>query len=383
MKHLDLFSGIGGFALAIDTVWPNSEHIFCDNDKFCQQVLKKHWPNSKIYEDIREITRQGITSDTDWGRHIHGQSKKQSAKVYDKAQRESVAGIQSSSLCDIITGGFPCQPFSAAGKRRGTEDNRHLWPEMFRVIQLAKPTWVIAENVRGLLTIGGLVFEQVCLDLESADYEVQPFIIPAVGVNAPHRRDRIWFVAHRKNERGGGRASQECGNEERKLESSECQGREVRSESQRCAGQPNDTDTTSNGQQRKREAIKIEKGHATRPEQIRKLEGRFERPYSDATDSESEGGKCRERRERRELAQLQEKLLGWNCAREWDKNWLEVATELCGVDDGLPVELDGFKLSKAGHRTQRLKSLGNAIVPQVAIQIMKAIKQHEQQSADN
>ena len=333
IKHLDLFSGIGGFALAVDTVWPQSEHIFCDNDKFCQQVLKKHWPNSKIYGDIREITRERIITDTNWSGYIYRKFKKQSTKRRNKTQCQSITSIQSPSLCDIITGGFPCQPFSAAGKRRGTEDNRHLWPEMFRVIQLAKPTWIIAENVRGILTIGGgLVFEQVCLDLESADYEVQPFIIPAVGVNAPHRRDRVWFIAHRKNERSGGCASQECGNKERVMESSECQRSEIRSESQGCAGQ------------------------------------------SDATNTEGKGGQCRERRERREHTQLQEELFGWDCAREWNKNWLEVATELCGVDDGLPCELDQFKLSKAGHRNQRLKSLGNAIVPQVAIEIMKAIK---------
>src|SRR4029077_4695613 len=95
--------------------------------------------------------------------------------------------------------GFPCQPFSAAGKRRGTEDDRHLWPEMFRIIQTFKPTWIVAENVRGLATWNnGLVLEQVCTDLEGQGYEVQPFIIPAVAVNAPHRRDRIWFVAYKQ-----------------------------------------------------------------------------------------------------------------------------------------------------------------------------------------
>lgn len=163
MKHLDLFSGIGGFAYAADQVWDNVEHVFCDNDKFCQQVITKHWPEAKQYNDIQEITEE---------------------------------------QADIITGGFPCQPFSQAGLRRGTADDRYLWPEMLRVIQLAQPAWVIAENVRGLLShLDGMVLEQVCLDLEAAGYEVQPLIIPAAAVNAPHRRDRIWFVAYSLDKR--------------------------------------------------------------------------------------------------------------------------------------------------------------------------------------
>jgi DNA (cytosine-5)-methyltransferase 1 len=158
MVHLDLFSGIGGFSLAVDRVWPNSTHIFCDNDLFCQSVLKKHWPNSTIYGDIKQLNPE---------------------------------------TADIVTGGFPCQPFSAAGRRRGTEDDRYLWPEMLRVIRLAKPAWVIGENVGGLTNWNnGMVLERVCTDLEDENYSVQPFIIPACAVQAPHRRDRIWIVAH-------------------------------------------------------------------------------------------------------------------------------------------------------------------------------------------
>src|SRR3990167_5535472 len=139
MLHLDLFSGIGGFAIAVDEVWPGSEHIFCDNDKFCQQVIHKHWPNSKIYEDIREI--KSIT-DTDW---------RQSREQTEQKGWESI-GRRNQEVF-LLTGGFPCQPFSQAGKRKGTADDRYLWPEMFRVIRLTQPQWVIAENVRGLLTI--------------------------------------------------------------------------------------------------------------------------------------------------------------------------------------------------------------------------------------
>src|SRR3990167_4447971 len=211
MNHLDLFSGIGGFALAVDRVWPNSEHIFCDTDLFCQAVLRKHWPNSKIYGDIRTITN------TDWNRLQEQGAEQQTGgdrqlletitdtesgqpRVEEAGDRGKNIGGRGEERIDLLTGGFPCQPFSQAGRRGGTADNRHLWPEMLRVIQLTTPTWVIAENVRGLLTIEqGVVFEQVCLDLETSGYEVQPFIISAVSVNAPPRRDRVWFIANAKH----------------------------------------------------------------------------------------------------------------------------------------------------------------------------------------
>lgn len=163
MKHLDLFSGIGGFSYAADQVWENVEHTFCDIDKFCNKVIRKHWPEAKIYEDIRTITTE--------------------------------------EYFDLLTGGFPCQPFSVSGRKLGTEDDRYLWPEMLRVIRLTSPQWIIGENVGGLVTWNnGLVFERVCLDLEDAGYAVQPFVIPACAVQAPHRRDRIWFVANRNGQ---------------------------------------------------------------------------------------------------------------------------------------------------------------------------------------
>jgi DNA (cytosine-5)-methyltransferase 1 len=131
-------------------------------------VLQKHWKGAKIYKDVKEITKEKLESD----------------------------GVE---LPDIITGGFPCQPFSVAGKQKGTSDDRHLWPEMFRIIQELKPRWVIGENVKGLVNLqDGMVFETVCTDLEGEGYEVRAFNIPAAGVGAPHRRERIWIVAHAK-----------------------------------------------------------------------------------------------------------------------------------------------------------------------------------------
>jgi len=160
MRHGSLFSGIGGFDLAAE--WMGWENVFhCEWMEFPRKVLDYHFPNADSHIDICK---------TDFTKYAN--------------------------TIDILTGGFPCQPFSLAGKRKGTDDERYLWGEMLRAIQEIKPTFVIAENVFGITNIdGGLVFQQVCLDLENEGYEVQPFIIPACAKNAPHRRDRCWFVA--------------------------------------------------------------------------------------------------------------------------------------------------------------------------------------------
>ena len=165
LKVLDLFSGIGGFSLGLERTGHYETVAFCEIDKYCKLILKKHWKGIKIYDDVKEITKERLEAD----------------------------GIESP---EIITGGFPCQSFSVAGKQKGTSDSRYLWPEMFRIIKIFKSKFVIGENVRGIVNIeNGMVFETVCTDLESEGYEVQPFLIPAAGVGAPHRRDRIWFIA--------------------------------------------------------------------------------------------------------------------------------------------------------------------------------------------
>src|SRR3990167_5112026 len=199
--HYDLFSGIGGFAYAIDQVYgkENTKHIFVENNPFCRAIIRKHWPEGEYWGDIRTFI-----ANTECQR-LHTKENKQ--ELESKGGNEFRVE-QSGSI--ILTGGFPCQPFSQAGVRKGTSDDRYLWPEMFRVISEARPEWVIAENVIGLLTIqDGLVFEQVCTDLESQDYEVQAFIIPACAVGAPHRRDRVWIVAH--SQRRGERSKQSKG----------------------------------------------------------------------------------------------------------------------------------------------------------------------------
>lgn len=197
--HIDLFSGIGGFALAaqasgLETV------LFCEKEPFAQRILKKHWPEVPIVDDIRELRNVadtgGIrTSVRGIGREIHNKQRNGEAKKRGRHELESRAISHSQPF--LLTGGFPCQPFSAAGKRKGTEDDRYLWPEMVRVIEEFKPTWVIGENVAGLLSMDdGDLIDQILADLEGIGYECCPLVIPACGVGATHRRDRVWIVGN-------------------------------------------------------------------------------------------------------------------------------------------------------------------------------------------
>ena len=157
LKVLDLFSGIGGFSLGLERTGGFETVAFCEQDDFCQQVLAKHWPGIPIFDDIRKLTADAIGS------------------------------------VDVITGGYPCQPFSQAGQRRGAEDDRHLWPEMYRLVASIRPRWVIAENVAGHISMG---LDEVLSDLEGEGYATWPLVIPACAVGAPHRRDRVWIVAN-------------------------------------------------------------------------------------------------------------------------------------------------------------------------------------------
>ena len=308
MKHLDLFSGIGGFALAADTVFGNVEHTFVEIDPFCQEILKKHWPESEIHHDIRQFITD--TESRESGEQTKRERRKDTgggnSKTYPNTERkgwprkgDNTSGQHGqldrsweNETPYILTGGFPCQPFSQAGKRKGTSDDRYLWPEMFRVIQLYQPQWVIAENVRGLTTWNeGMVLEQVCTDLESEGYEVQPLIIPACSVNAPHRRERVWIIAH---------------NRQQLWQSGSIEGLEADAS---------------------------------------------ERSSSPVSDKRG-------------------------CCPDWERNWQEVAFATCndGVDDGIPRKLGNTTISSARWRREALKAYGNAIVPQVAIEIMKSIK---------
>jgi len=162
LRVLDLFSGIGGFSLGLERTGGFETVAFCEYAEFPRKVLKKHWPDVPIYPDIRELTAERLDAD----------------------------GL---GPVDIITGGYPCQPFSHAGKRLGAEDDRHLWPEMRRLIETLRPAWVIGENVAGHVSMG---LDDVLSDLGTLGYACQAFVIPACAVGAVHRRDRLWLVAN-------------------------------------------------------------------------------------------------------------------------------------------------------------------------------------------
>ena len=191
--HIDLFSGIGGFALAANAAGYDTR-VFCEQDDYCTGVLNRHWPGVPVIRDIREFD----------GSKWRG--------------------------ADLLTGGFPCQGQSYVGKRLGSRDPRWLWKEMYRVICDAAPRYVLAENVPGLITVeGGVLFESVCADLEDAGYEVLTFILPACCKNAPHRRDRVWIVAHASEQRLQGYGGVEGESEERREESGGHSGESCRS----------------------------------------------------------------------------------------------------------------------------------------------------------
>jgi DNA (cytosine-5)-methyltransferase 1 len=162
LKHLDLFSGIGGFSLGLETAGLVETVAFCDFDEYCQQVLKKNFPGVPVYNDVKELNHERLKAD----------------------------GIDT---IDIITGGYPCQPFSVAGRKKGEQDSRHVWPEMFRLIQELRPTWVIGENVGGHIKLG---LDTVLENLESEGYSARTFSISASSIGANHKRERVWIMAH-------------------------------------------------------------------------------------------------------------------------------------------------------------------------------------------
>lgn len=289
MKHLSLFSGIGGFDLAAE--WAGFENIGqVEKDEFCLKVLNKNFPNVPKFTEVKDFPPK------------------------DFAGRP-----------DVISGGFPCQPFSSAGKRKGQTDDRYLWPEMLRVIQSLKPAWVVAENVRGLLSIqSGMVFEQVCADLENAGYEVQAFIIPACAKGAPHRRDRVWFIAY-ANHNGNA----EGGDSYRTGESGEA--------------------TLSSPDERR-------EGSTIPPRRCGKL-GYILRPDSNTNSYRLQGRSAKTKKREYKISQKQFK--GFSNFNDW-KNLPQPT--ILGGHDGIPNRMD------------RIKSIGNAIVPQVAFEIFKNLK---------
>ena len=214
MKILDLFSGIGGFSLGMESTGHFETVKFVEMDKYCQKVLRKHWPNVPIEEDIKNVKGKEFEA-------------------------------------DVIVGGFPCQPMSVAGRQKGTSDSRYLWPEMFRLIREVKPEFVIGENVQGIINIqDGMVLRQVQDDLESEGFEVQCFLIPASGIGAWHQRNRVWIVGH--SEYNGSLATKKSrGNTETTTGTS--QGKKETIELERTSGSRNNENVPNTKSQRTRE----------------------------------------------------------------------------------------------------------------------------------
>jgi len=334
MNHASLFSGIGGFDLAAEWMgWTNVLH--CERDPFCQRVLKYHFPNAKTYNDVKTF------DGTEWQGRV-----------------------------DILTGGFPCQPYSSAGKRLGKDDERHLWPQMCRIISEVAPGYVVGENVRGLLNWnGGVVFEEVCADLEAMGYEVWTGILPAAGVGAPHRRDRIWWVATNSNNY---RTMRRPKGDARQSGAQRLQERNEVQRSDQSGGVWIVTDSEDN---------RCERATSTGCERAEcKLHNRTEVRSCSCTDGcepNATHTKCirlEYSEERGSTCQCETTIRQRTTGHTTSKGWAGFPTEspVCGGDDGLPRELDGVTFSK--WRAESIKAYGNAIVPQVAYQIFQAIQ---------
>lgn len=319
MQIIDLFSGIGGFSLA--GRWVGWETVqFCEIDSYCQKVLQKHWPDVPVHDNIKTLT-------------------------YEKIKQN---GLWKPGEPTIVVGGFPCQPFSQAGKRKGTKDNRYLWPEMLRIISEVKPAWVVGENVAGLLSMeNGRTFETILASLENEGYTVESYLIPACGVGAGHRRDRVWICAHaindtdRRQRRAKGKAEGIQGiNREAGRAGEPCGTGEI--------FQPYVTNPDS-----ARLQTKGAKQQTARVEQCGELGVLTNPNATKPKSSKCEGG-------------------GYGITQKFKKrkqsangSWWQTEPGVGRVVDGLP------------NRVDRIKALGNAIVPQVAYEIFKAIKSYE------
>ena len=342
MNHGSLFSGIGGFDLAAEWMgWNNVFH--CEWNPFGQQVLKHHFPKSISYHDITK---------TDFSIH-----------------RGNI---------DIITGGFPCQPYSTAGLRKGKEDERHLFPEMLRAIKEVKPTWVVGENVRGLVSWNeGLVFHEVYDDLEREGYEVQSFLIPAAGVGAPHQRYRVWFVAYANDK---GRSSRLGEIQSKNGEISEWNDNAKFSDTSIFDA------TNTNSIRHRGWSIKSQSDTSKKQQMDKEIKYNRDRIWSkiegcgtNVTNSSSIGFCGYGEGERPLLETLRTRHgMGEKKRCKNKPNWDNFPTKspICGGDDGIPRELDSISFPK--WRNESIKAYGNAIVPQVAHQIFKAIKEFEE-----
>jgi len=339
LKTLDLFSGIGGFSLGLESTGFFETIGFVEKDKFCQKVLKKHWSNINIEEDIRNVKGEKYQA-------------------------------------DVVTGGFPCQPFSVAGKRKSTSDDRYLWDEMLRVIRETKPRWVIGENVEGIVNINeGMVLRQVLNDLENEGFKSQCIIIPASGIGAWHQRKRIWIMAYSDSNRHVSEIRR--GNGEEK--GIPVQDREKDSTSRQSIGtsdvwQTNNKyvpNTNTGFSIRENEEIQSRGNAITNgSEDVSNSECILPHGCSSTTrnsNTKQSGLECNESGNRNKV---------WcetkRCSEQVGsrKTWWQTESELCGIPNGVSYELDK-------DRSNRIRALGNSIVPQIARQIGLSIMEAE------
>ena len=349
MRHVDLCSGIGGFALGFE--WAGLSHpvLFCDIEPWSRQVLAKHWPDVPITDDVKELA-------SDAGRLVPD--------------------------CEILSCGYPCQPFSQAGKRAGEKDDRHIWPEIFAIIKAKRPRWVVCENVSGHITLG---LDQVLSDLEGEGYAIQPFVIPACAVDAPHRRDRVWIVAHAEshgqpdgtiNEKQGcGKLVAHAGCQRQGAEVSGFGGQSINGS---AAGQWTETrdgfaDSRENVADTSREQNYEQRRVSERKwrtlgwsEQASQQEKRqtsadsIDRCGEDVADTDSQRGCGRD-------AQGQD-------AKTARQSPGHQRHDTRGMETWLPEPAVGRVANGIPRRVDRLKGLGNAIVPQIAMRIGQTIK---------
>lgn len=296
-RHGSLFSGIGGFDLAAE--WMGWENVFhCEWNEFGKKVLNYYWPNAISYDDITK---------TDFSIH-----------------RGNI---------DILTGGFPCQPYSAAGKRLGKEDERHLWPQMLRAIREIAPRYIVGENVYGLVNWNrGLVFDEVQADLEAEGYEVIPAILPACAVGAAHRRERVWFVAH----------AYECATQ------SPGTSGETKSYRSKNNDEPGRWRESTEQFIRRRNVLRI--------------------------DTNANGGGQQGSRRPERQSDTTPKA-DWQKYRVVDDGRWPIESPICNGDDGLSARLDGITLRE--WREESTKAGGNAVMPQLVTELFKSITVHE------
>ena len=325
-KHLDLFSGIGGFSLGLEATGAFETVAFCDYDQYCQKVLRKHWPWVTIYDDVKELNSERLSA--------NGHTE-----------------------VDIITGGYPCQPFSIAGRQKGEQDPRHVWPEMFRLVKELRPTWVIGENVSGHIKLG---LDTVLENLESEGYATRAFSISASSIGSNHQRERVWIIAN-TNELGWdnwiyNREERQVSNDkERNIEESE-------SERDRRINRIRQTSEAMEDTRRTQwpwSFFQNQDEDETREGYADQFERSGSAPESDVADTEvsdTDSKGLARRRSECELREGQEEgEISWS-------QWWQSEPNVGRVANGVPKRVD------------RLKSLGNSLVPMIPYYIGMSIK---------